>query len=357
MTNKSIELIQDLCNAPGAPGFEDEVLDVIRCLGGTACEFKEDSLRNLYLTRPDDDQNAPAVMIEAHSDEVAFMVQFIKPNGMLHIVPLGGWTPEVVLGQRMLVRNSEGKYLPGVVGAKPPHFLPPEQRNQKLSIEELTLDLGVTDAKQVTQDLKVGLGAPVIPDSRFKFDDKLGVMLGKAFDNRLGCAAVLESMQELAAVELKVRPVGVLSVQEEVGLRGAEVSSRAVKPKAAVLFEGTPADDTFSEPWKIQGGMGQGPQLRHVDRTMITNPRFARFALDVATSTGIKHQEAVRSSGGTDGAKVHLSNLGVPTIVLGVPVRYAHTPHCFAALEDYLGAVRWCLEIVKRLDEDAIAGF
>ena len=103
--------------------------------------------------------------------------------------------------------------------------------------------------------------------------------------------------------------------------------------------------------------MHKGPQLRHIDRTMITNPRFAQFALDVAEQAGIKHQEAVRSSGGTDGAKVHLSNLGVPTIVLGMPVRYAHTPHCFASLEDYRNAVRWCLEIVRKLDGSVIESF
>ena len=190
----------------------------------------------------------------------------------------------------------------------------------------MAIDLGVSEARQVTEDLKVGPGAPVVPDSSFSYNPTQGVMLGKAFDNRLGCAAVLETMRTLMGEKLGVRPLGVISAQEEVGLRGAEVSARKAKPKVAILFEGTPADDTFSEPWQIQGGMHKGPQLRHIDRTMITNPRFAQFALEVANQAGIKHQEAVRSSGGTDGAKVHLSNLGVPTIVLGMPVRYAHHP-------------------------------
>ena len=244
-----------------------------------------------------------------------------------------------------------------MVGAKPPHFLPPEQRNQKLSIEEMTLDLGVTSAKQVSEDLKIRPGAPVVPESKFHYYSGRQVMLGKAFDNRLGCGAVLETMHGLAGEKLAVRPVGVMSAQEEVGLRGAAVSSRRVDPKVAILFEGTPADDTFSESWMIQGGMGMGPQLRHRDNSMITNPRFAEFALDVARKAGIKHQEAVRSSGGTDGGRVHLSNLGVPTIVLGVPVRYVHAPNCFASFEDYQNAVRWCTEIIKALDDLIIAGF
>ena len=257
--DNSLELIEDLCNAPGAPGFEDQVLEVVRKHNASACELSQDSLRNLYLSRPDDDDQAPTVMIEAHSDEVGFMVQFIKPNGMLQVVPLGGWTPEVVLGQKMLVRNLDGKYLTGVVGAKPPHFLPPDQKNQKLTLQEMTIDLGVSEAGQVTEELKVGPGAPVVPDSSFSFNPMQGVMLGKAFDNRLGCAAVLETMRTLMDEKLGVRPLGVISAQEEVGLRGAEVSARKANPKVAILFEGTPADDTFSEPWQIRGACTKGP--------------------------------------------------------------------------------------------------
>jgi putative aminopeptidase FrvX len=353
----SLKLIEELCNAPGAPGYEDEVLTIARQKVAGDCLIEEDTLRNLYLTRPGENLGGPVVMIEGHSDEVGFMVQFIKPNGLLHLVPMGSWTPEVVLGQRLLVRNSQGEYLTGVVGAKPPHFLPPEQRNQKLDLEDLTLDLGVTSDEEVTRELKVEIGAPVVPESIFKCDEARGVMLGKAFDNRLGCAGVIESMLALKDESLKVRPVGVLSSQEEVGLRGAAVSARKVKPDVAILFEGTPADDTFLEPYRIQGGMGLGPQLRHIDRSMIANPRFARFALDVAEKAGIRHQEAVRSSGGTDGGRVYLSNQGIPTIVLGVPVRYAHTPHCFSSLHDYQGAVNWCQEIIKRLDESIITSF
>jgi putative aminopeptidase FrvX len=354
---ESLELIEELCNAPGAPGFEDQILEIARRCVGQACRVEEDSTRNLYLRSETGSNPGPTVMIEAHSDEVGFMVQFIRPNGMLHIIPLGGWVPEVVLGQKVLVRNRQGQYLSGVMGAKPPHFVSPDQPPSKLQLSEMTLDLGVTSDEQVKETLQVDIGAPVVPQSKFQFDTALEVMLGKAFDNRLGCAGVIEAMLNLKDADLAVNPVGVLSAQEEMGVRGVEVSARRVKPQVAILFEGTPADDTFVEPFKVQGGLGKGPQLRHIDRTMISNPRFAHFALEVAKKVGIKHQQAVRDSGGTDGAKLHLSNMGVPTIVLGVPVRYAHTPHCYAALDDYHEAVRWCLEIVRQLDESVIKAF
>jgi putative aminopeptidase FrvX len=353
----SIELIRELSQANGAPGFEDEVNQIIRRFSGDFCSLEEDNLRNLYLSRQGERAGGPAVMIEAHSDEVAFMVQSINPNGALRLVPLGSWLPATVLAQRVRVLSSRGQYLPGVVAAKPPHFLDPGQRDQAVKLKDMTIDLGATSRQEVTERLGIEPGAPVLPESSFHFDSEREVILGKALDNRLGCAAVAETMQALQGLDLKVRPAGVISTQEEVGARGVQVAVRWVQPQAAVIYEGTPADDTLMEDWAIQGGMGRGPQIRHLDPSMITNPRFLAFARQVAQDNKIEFQDAVRTGGATDGAKINLANQGVPAIVIGIPIRYAHSPHCFASLKDYRAAVRWGVEILKKLDQETLEGF
>ena len=200
-------------------------------------------------------------------------------------------------------------------------------------------------------------GAPVVPDVTFEYNEKNGVMLGKAFDCRVGCSALIDTMRELQGEELKVDLVGVLSSQEEVGERGVSVAVNTVRPDLAIVFEGAPADDTFLPEPDIQTGMGRGPMIRHIDVSMITNPRLMRYALDLAESCGIPVQEAVRTGGGTNGGWIHVSGEGIPTVVISVPVRYAHSHHGFASIEDYEQVVRLVAELVRSLDESVISGF
>jgi putative aminopeptidase FrvX len=156
---------------------------------------------------------------------------------------------------------------------------------------------------------------------------------------------------------LPCRLAGAFSAQEEVGERGVQVVLNKVKPDIAIVFEGCPADDTIGEDALAQTVMGSGPMLRHFDVGMITNPRFQRFALDTAAELGIPVQEAVRKGGGTDGAMISLTGQGVPTIVIGVPVRYAHSHHCLSQFCDLEAAVKLACALIQRLDAATIAGF
>lgn len=285
------------------------------------------------------------------------MVQLINRNGTLKFVPMGGWSAQVVMGQKVRVRNTEGAYLPGIIGAKPPHFSKPADKNRLIEIPGMFIDIGASSKDEVVEDYKVLPGAPVVPDVAFSYDKEKGLMMGKAFDNRLGCAAVIETLNALEGISLDVDLVGTLSSQEEVGLRGARVASRRVRPDVAVIFEGTPADDVFVDEISAQSVLKKGPQIRHRDGSMVANPRFVAFARDIAQKTGIPFQDAVRESGGTNGGIVHLAAEGVPVVVIGVPVRYIHAPHGIAAMADFESAVQWGCEIIKQLNGDVIAGF
>lgn len=354
----TLELLSEITNAFGPSGFEDDVVAIARGYAPTGADLQEDSLRNLYIRRPQDSGSArPVVMLDAHTDEVGFMVKAIRPNGLLQIVPLGGWSGITIPAHRVLVRSKTGVFCPGIVASKPPHYLSESERNAAPSIQNMSIDVGATSDKEVAERFRIGVGAPVIPDTVFEYNSDSGIMMGKAFDCRAGCACVLRAMEALFDEDLDVVPVGALAAQEEVGLRGARVTARTVAPDVAIVFEGVPADDTFAEGWAIQTALKKGPMLRHIDSAMITNPRFMRLALEVAREHDIPVQEAVRDGGGTNAGAIHLSGQGVPTIVIDLPVRYVHTHYGYAALEDFENCVALGVHIIRRLSRAIVEGF
>jgi len=353
---ESIELVGKLSNAPGISGFEDEVVQIVRDEMDPLFDVEEDRMRNVYINRKTNNGTSPVVQLDAHSDEVGFMVQAIKPNGTLVFVNVGGWVAANITAQKVLVRNRDGVYISGVVATKPPHFMPAAERDAGIKIQDLVIDIGASSKEEVENDYRITVGAPVVPDATFSYNEKNGLFFGKAFDCRIGVAALIETMKLLNDEPLAVDIVGTVSSQEEIGLRGAEVAVKRVKPDVALIFEGAPADDTFSEPFMIQSALKKGPMLRHFDASAMTNPRFQAHALSVAEAANIPVQPAVRASGGTDAGPINLFN-GTPAIVLAMPVRYAHTPHCYVSAADYQNTIELAVKIIRGLNTDIIASF
>lgn len=352
-----LDMIEAFSDANGASGFEDEVVAVARRYAPEGVSLQEDHMRNLYLRRPENTGKKPVVMLDAHSDEVSFMVQCVKPDGTLRFVTLGRIVESNIPAHRVRVRTKDGDYIPGVVAAKPPHFMSEAERNSMPSIESMCIDIGARDEGEAREAYGIRVAAPAVPDVKFTYDEKHDTMIGKAFDCRLGCASILATLDTLRGEDLGVDVVGAMAVQEEVGTRGAQVTANTVKPDVAIVFEGCPADDTVVEPYMIQTAIRKGPMLRHIDARMITHPRFQRYALDTAEAKGIPVQEAVRTGGSTNGAPIHLSNQGVPCIVIGLPVRYIHSHYGIAAYSDFENAVKLAAEIIRSLNADALAGF
>jgi len=354
---KPIELIQNLSSAPGVSGFEDAVLNVARTYIKEDLELEEDRMRNLFMHKSGKASKAPRVKLDAHSDEVGFMIQSINSNGTLKFLNLGGWNPGTVGAHAVNIKNMDGKWIRGVVASKPTHFLTPEEAKKPATLAAMVIDIGATSKKEVLDNFKIRIGAPVVPEVTFTFDEENDLMIGKAFDDRLGCAALLQVMKNLVLKDLDVDVHGVMSTQEELGLRGVKVAVAKVAPDIAIALEGTPADDTFNGSDFIQAGIKKGPQIRHMDRSVLCNPRFVQFAIKVARENNIPFQEAVRSGGGNNGAVITLHDRGIPTITLGVPVRYIHSHHCIASLEDFKNVVAWCRAILKALNRDIIESF
>ena len=232
-----------------------------------------------------------------------------------------------------------------------------ERADTDLPIEKFYIDVGCTSRQEVKELYGIRAGDPVVPDVVFSYREENDMCFGKAFDNRVGCLCILETMRRLKEEgidTLPVEPVGAFASQEEVGERGAMVTSVKVKPDFAVVFEGTPADDYYfrGESALIQGGLRKGVQIRHFDRSTISNPRFIQYAADIAEEKGIRYQCAVRRGGGTNAGIITTKTKDVPTLVLGVPCRYVHTSNNFMAAEDIDAAVDLAVEVIRNLTKD-----
>lgn len=355
--SENIKMIRALSDAYGVSGFEDQVVaEARRWIDETAYTVQEDTMRNLII-RQRNTAAKPAVLLDAHSDELGFMIQAVKPNGTMTFLPLGGWAANTVLAHKVKVQNHSGSYISGVVAAKPVHFMSESERHSAQEISSMVIDIGSVSDIQTRTDFGIRIGAPVVPDVVCEYDFDHDLFIGKAMDCRIGAAAMLETLRRIQGRSLPVQVTASLSSQEEVGDRGIKTVMNQVHADVAIVFEGCPADDTFTESWLSQTVMGKGPMLRHLDRSIIANPRWMRYALDLAERRGIPVQESVRAGGGNNGAVVQLCEHGIPTIVIGVPVRYIHSHHGLCCYADFEAAADLAEALIETLSEKDIQGF
>ena len=218
------------------------------------------------------------------------------------------------------------------------------------------VDVGATSREEVENVFGIHIGDPMMPDVTFEYDAEHEICFGKAFDNRAGCACIVDTMKQLEKEQasLAVNVVGAFAAQEEVGTRGAVVTSQIVKPDLAIVFEGSPSDDFFISAGQAQGCMKKGVQIRILDNSYISNTQFISLAEEVAAKCAIKYQESVRRGGSTNAAKISVTGKAVPCLVLGVPSRYAHSHYNFCAREDLEAASAMAANVIRALDEEKI---
>ena len=352
MRNKAISLLRELTEAHSVSGHEDEVRAIFTDELSEIGPLATDKSGSVICAHSNE---GPRVLIAGHMDEVGFMVQNITPDGFIQFVTIGGWWSQVMLGQRVEILTRGGEKIPGLIGSKPPHFLPPSQRDNPVPVEAMFIDIGASSFREATSEMAVSLGDPVAPVSQFIPLAKSGLHMAKAFDNRLGMACVIQAALQLSTSDHPNELVFAGSVQEEVGLRGAKTLANFVKPDVAIVLEGPPADDTPGfNPAESQGRLGGGVQIRLYDPSAIGNPRLAHLALRTALGANIPHQTTVRRSGGTDAGSLHLANCGIPCVVLGVPTRYIHSHNAIMDVEDYLSMLKITIALAEKLDQTTV---
>ena len=350
-----VALLRELTLVPGPPGFEAGVRRVVidALQGVEGLTTSHDRLGSLIVEKSGS-AAAPRVVLDAHLDEIGFMVEALRADGMLSFVPLGGWWPHVMLAQRVDVITEEGM-VPGVFGSKPPHFLSPGDGDRVLKHEEIFIDVG-SSSREEAEGFGIRVGDFIVPHSEFMPLSNPRVLSSKAFDDRAGVGIMVEALLALREVDHPNTVIGVGAVQEEVGIRGAATAAAASRPDVGIVLEGPPADDTpgiANSP--RQGVLGKGPQVRLYDPTAISNRALVKLVQRVAEEHEIPIQLAVRRSGGTDARAIHMHEAGVPTVVIGVPSRYVHTHVTLIHLDDYLASLRLVIELVKVLDSETLS--
>jgi endoglucanase len=348
------KLLKEITEAPGIPGYEDEVRRVMREYVAPVAGIEQDKLGS-FIASHHGASHGPRVMLAGHMDEIGFMVKLITKEGFVKFVPLGGWWDMVLLGHRVVIKTAKGDIL-GVLGAKPPHVLSDDERKKMLDKKDMYIDVGARSEEEV-REMGVRPGDPIIPDSHFTTLASPGVYLSKAFDNRVGCALAIQALAQVAQEGHPNSVYAVGTVQEEVGLRGAKTSAFAIRPDVGIVLEvDIAADVPGIKPEESSVKLGAGPSLLVYDARMIPNLKLRDLVITTAEELGIPLQFSTMPGGATDGAMIQANNDGVPTVVIAVPTRHIHSHNSILCRDDYDKTLRLVVAVVKKLDEATVAG-
>ncbi len=330
------QLLKKLVEATGPPGHEENVRNVVKEeLADYVDEMKVDNLGNLICTKKGA-RDSPKAMILAHLDEIGMLVRYVEKEGFVRFSYLGGFFDQMVLGQRVLIHTEKGE-LRGVIGSVPPHLLPEEQLKKPVKRDKMFIDIGANSREQA-EEWGVKVGTPITWLGHF---DELGnnLVTGKAFDNRAGCAVMVQTLKEVKA---ECTIIGVASVMEEVGLRGAQTSSFTVDPDFAIALDITATGDHPGvEERQMPVKIGNGPAITVADGRreslgggIISHPKVIKLLTETAEKNHIPYQLEIFEGGTTDATAAATSRGGIPAATINIPTRYVHSPIEVLDLED-----------------------
>ena len=330
----SYTLLERLCNSPGVSGFEAPVREAIaELVEPFVDELRVDTLGNLIAVRRG--RSGFKLLLDAHMDEIGFLVQHIDEQGFISFAPIGGWDQRLLPSHLLTIVNRAGRRIEGVVGTQPPHILKPADREKVIPLEELFLDVGATTRQEVREEMGISIGDPIVLHYPCR---RLGreTLAAKALDDRAGCAVIVRTLEALQGVDLDATVVAAFVVAEERGLIGARTAAYQIEPDMAIALEGTAAADMPGvPPTRRPSIQGQGPAITVADNSFIA-PRTMVQALErTAEREGIPYQIKTPSYGSTDAGAIHQSRGGVLTGVVSVPCRYIHSPFSTCRLSDF----------------------
>lgn len=346
ISEKQFKLLEKLCNASGVSGDEGEVRQIIlEEVKPYADEVKVDALGNVLVTKKASagGDKPLRVMLDAHMDEVGFMLVADDNEGIYRFELVGGLDVRQLVGKAVLV--GKGK-TPGVIGARPIQLTTPDERQRKIPLDQLRIDIGPGG--------KAKVGERAVFATRFK---RVGPSIfAKAIDNRVGCAILIDLLKTAPAhIDLCLS----FSVQEEIGLRGAKVAANYFKPDLAIAIDSTPANDLphYAEEENIYYNtkLGLGPALYTYDAGTLSDPRLVRFLTATGDSEKIPYQFRQPGGGGTDAGAIHRQQAGIPSVSVSVPGRYAHTSTLIMRVDDWKNTVALLQATLKRISPDLLA--
>src|SRR3990172_7967009 len=341
------ENLEKLSNACGVAGREEEVRNLmIKLMKPYADQVKIDKLENVIAIKKGK-KNAPKVMLAAHMDEIGLMVKTINKEGFLQFAKMGGIDDRILIAQKVIIFTSKGQ-LQGIIGSKPPHIQKEEERKKIVAYDELFIDIGA-ESKEDAGKMGIKVGDPVGFDAKYA---KIGkdTVIGKAFDDRVGCAVMIETLKLLEKADCNVFAVG--TVQEELGLRGAATAAFGVDPDVGIALDVTVAGDVPGvREFDTTVKMGKGPALTVSDSGLVTHPKILRLLLDVAEENKIPYQLETGLMGSTDAARISLTRQGVPSGAVSIGTRYIHSPVGMLSLKDAEDSAKLTAAAIQKIQK------
>ena len=350
--DSTAQLLKELSEAPGPSGYEEPIRKVmVQHMTPLSDHISYDGLGSIIATQG---SSGPRVMIDAHMDELGGLVRRVTPDGFLSIQTLGYFLDEALVGQRWIILGSKGPvHATSII--RDAHLATPDEQGKLLdNHDNFFLDLGARNAGEV-QALGVSVGDPIVPDSTFIVLNGTQNYMGKAFDDRIGCAIVVDVMNRLAHASHPNQLFYAITVQEETLLSGARASSEIIKPEVAIVLEGGVTSDVPGTRTDLaQETLGGGPGLFLYNPTEMPSQKFRALARQTAAEKSIPLQQEVVVGYGDDSAEIQKSNGGVPTITLTVPIRYTHAHNGIMNRGDYDHAVQLLLALIQKLDAPTV---
>ena len=344
---RQLRLLERLTNAVAVSGDEGAVrrivLEQVRPL---ADEVRVDNLGNVLAVKRGTAPHRLRVMIAAHMDEIGFMLTHDDGKGLFRFGKVGGIDTRNILGKAVWVGPER---IPGVIGMTPIHLTTPESRKRVPNLDALRIDVGPENAGKV----KPGMRATFATEFQ-----RLGASIrAKALDDRFGVATLIELMRHAPE---NIDLLAAFTVQEEVGLRGAQVAAFALEPDIAFVLDCTPALDMphpEGEPnTRYNTRLGNGPAVYTADRATISDPRLIRHLVETAEAEDIPYQFRQAGGGGTDAGAIHKQRGGIPSVSVSTPGRYLHTPASIARIDDWKHTFYLVLAALRRLTPEAVSG-
>lgn len=342
MNFKNIKALQEqLSTLIGVSGYENEVSNFIIELiekENLADKVWIDPLGNVLAIKKGT-IGKEKILLDAHIDEIGFMVSHIEKNGFLRFVLIGGWDTRILLGQSVVIRSSTGEKLHGIIGSKPPHLTKVNERKKLVEISDMYIDIGMSSIDEViNSNVKIGVTGTLF--SPF-VDFPNNMVRGKAFDDRTGCNVLIQILRFLKEnPSFNDTVLFNFAVQEEIGGRGAIIGAYKLEPTIALAVENTTAGDVpgirdAENPVSI----GKGPAITIADKSIISSPKIIERIVKNAELENISYQFKKPMYAGTDAGKIHISREGVPSSVVSVPCRYIHSPTSLLKLDDLLETI------------------
>lgn len=342
--NAQLKLLEKLCNAIAVSGDEGEVRRIVmEEIKGHADDVRVDALGNVLATRCGQGRNRVRVMLDAHMDEVGFMIVAEDGKGIYHFETVGGIDVRHLVGKQVFVGKDR---IPGVIGGKPVHLMTSDEMKRKVPLDAMRIDVGLNGKANIGD--RAGFAT--------KFRRAGPSILSKAIDDRIGVATLIELLKNAPST---VDICAAFTVQEEIGLRGAKVAAQYFNPDLAIAIDSTPARDLpmhdGTENMVYNTRLGYGPAIYVVDGSTLHDPRLVRFLQETAEAEKIPYQIRQPGGGGTNSGSIQRALAGIPTVSVSVPHRYTHSPVSISRLEDWKNTLNLLQAALKRITPGLIA--